>query len=152
MLLNIIYFDLFKYKKDNKTAIWWAVERGRIDVVKYLLQFNPDVEVGGGEDDDTPLLLATKRKRVGIVYELIKYGAKLSSTDRVKIFFFSRKYLFNYCLSSMEIIVYILLYVIVVEILRIFYFQIHVIQNIYIDLINVVKHHIKLMLVYKRVF
>lgn len=37
----------------------------------------------GGPDDDTPLLLATKRKRVGIVYELIKYGAKLSSVDRV---------------------------------------------------------------------
>ncbi len=73
-------------QKENKTAIWWAVERGRLDVVKYLLQFNPDVEVGGGEDDDTPLLLATKRKRVAIVYELIKYGAKLASTDRVEIF------------------------------------------------------------------
>jgi ankyrin repeat protein len=74
---------LFFSIKDNKTAIWWAVERGRLDVVKYLLQFNPDVEVGGGDDDDTPLLLATKRKRVAIVYELIKSGAKLSSVDRV---------------------------------------------------------------------
>lgn len=53
-------------------------------MVKYLLQFNPDVEVAGGEDDDSPLLLATKRKRVAIVYELIKYGAKLSSVDRVR--------------------------------------------------------------------
>ncbi len=59
------------------------MERGRLDVVKYLLHYNPDVEVPGGPDDDTPLLLATKRKRVGIVYELIKYGAKLSSVDRV---------------------------------------------------------------------
>ncbi|CAF1241410.1 unnamed protein product [Adineta ricciae] len=74
--------DINAIGAENKTAIWWAVERGRLDVVKYLLQFNPDVEVGGGEDDDTPLLLATKRKRVAIVYELIKYGAKLSSTDR----------------------------------------------------------------------
>ncbi len=69
--------------QENKTAIWWAVERGRLDVVKYLLHYNPDVEVPGGSDDDTPLLLATKRKRVGIVYELIKYGAKISSVDRV---------------------------------------------------------------------
>ncbi|CAF1462733.1 unnamed protein product [Rotaria magnacalcarata] len=67
---------------ENKTAIWWAVECGRLGVVKYLLQYSPDVEVAGGHDDDTPLLLATKRKRVGIVYELIKYGAKLSSVDR----------------------------------------------------------------------
>ncbi|CAF1117906.1 unnamed protein product [Rotaria sp. Silwood1] len=74
--------DINAIGADNKTAIWWAVERGRLDVVKYLLQFNPDVEVAGGEDDDTPLLLATKRKRVAIVYELIKYGARLSSTDR----------------------------------------------------------------------
>ena len=43
-------------------------------------------------DDDTPLLLATKRKRVGIVYELIKYGAKLSSADRVK---FLQNYIFQ---------------------------------------------------------
>jgi len=86
-LSNIAYFKI----KENKTAIWWAVDRGRLDVVKYLLQFNPDVEVGGGEDDDTPLLLATKRKRVAIVYELIKYGAKLSSTDRVE-FFTLKKY------------------------------------------------------------
>ncbi|CAF3425386.1 unnamed protein product [Rotaria sp. Silwood1] len=64
------------------TAIWWSVERGRLNVVKYLLQYNPDVEVAGGPDDDTPLLLATKRKRVGIVYELIKYGARLSSVDQ----------------------------------------------------------------------
>ncbi|CAF3900552.1 unnamed protein product [Rotaria sp. Silwood2] len=74
--------DINAIGADNKTAIWWAVERGRLDVVKYLLQFNPDVEVVGGEDDDTPLLLATKRKRVAIVYELTKYGARLSSTDR----------------------------------------------------------------------
>jgi len=58
-------------------------------VVKHLLQFNPDVEVGVGEDDDTSLLLATKGKRVAIVYELIKHGAKLSSTDRVKSLCFS---------------------------------------------------------------
>ncbi|CAF4647468.1 unnamed protein product, partial [Rotaria magnacalcarata] len=74
--------DINAVGAENKTAIWWAVERGRLDVVKYLLQFNPDVEVPGGEDDDTPLLLATKRKRVAIIYELIKYGARLSSTDR----------------------------------------------------------------------
>ncbi|CAF0782612.1 unnamed protein product [Rotaria sordida] len=74
--------DINAIGADNKTAIWWAVERGRLDVVKYLLQFNPDVEVVGGEDDDTPLLLAAKRKRVAIVYELIKYGARLSATDR----------------------------------------------------------------------
>jgi len=59
------------------------VERGRLDIVKHLLHYSPDVEVPGGPNDDTPLLLATKRKRVGIVYELIKYGAKLSSVDRV---------------------------------------------------------------------
>ena len=58
-------------------------------MVKYLLQYNPDVEVFGGPDDDTPLLLATKRKRVGIVYELIKSGAKLSSVDRVRSLPFS---------------------------------------------------------------
>lgn len=60
------------------------MERGRLNVVKHLLQYNPDVEVAGGPDEDTPLLLATKRKRVGIVYELIRYGAKLSSVDRVR--------------------------------------------------------------------
>ena len=76
--------SLWRTLQESKTAIWWAVERGRLDVVKYLLQFNPDVEVAGGEDDDSPLLLATKRKRVAIVYELIKYGAKLSSVDRVR--------------------------------------------------------------------
>ncbi|CAF2870557.1 unnamed protein product [Rotaria sp. Silwood2] len=74
--------DINAIGAENKTAIWWAVERGRLNVVKYLLQYNPDVEVSGGSDDDTPLLLATKRKRVGIVYELIKYGAKLSSVDQ----------------------------------------------------------------------
>ena len=52
--------------------------------MKYLLQYQPDIEVPGGLDNDTPLLLATKRKRVGIVYELIKHDAKLSSVDRVK--------------------------------------------------------------------
>ncbi|CAF0763759.1 unnamed protein product [Rotaria sordida] len=74
--------DINAIGAENKTAIWWAVECGRLDVVKYLLHYNPDVEVSGGPDDDTPLLLATKRKRVGIVYELIKYGARLSSVDR----------------------------------------------------------------------
>ncbi|CAF0790019.1 unnamed protein product [Adineta steineri] len=74
--------DIDAIGADNKTALWWAVERGRVNVVKHLLQYNPDVEVSGGPDDDTPLVLATKRKRVGIVYELIKYGARLSSVDR----------------------------------------------------------------------
>ncbi|CAF3458151.1 unnamed protein product [Rotaria sp. Silwood1] len=74
--------DINAIGAENKTAIWWAVERGRLNVVKYLLQYNPDVEVAGGPDDDTPLLLATKRKRVAIVYELIKYGARLSSVDQ----------------------------------------------------------------------
>jgi len=55
-----------------------------LNIVKYLLHYNPDIEVGGGPDDDTPLLLAAKRKRVGIVYELVKYGAKISSVDRVR--------------------------------------------------------------------
>ena len=121
-------------------------------MVKYLLQFNPDVEVGGGEDDDTPLLLATKGKRVAIVYELIKHGAKLSSTDRVKsLFFYSSKSNIR-SLSSTEIIVFTLLYVIAVEILQIFSCPIHVIRNIYIDRINEGKHHIKSMLVYRKVF
>ena len=76
------------------------MERGRLDVVKYLLQFNPDVEMGGGEDEDTPLLLATKRKRVAIVYELIKYGAKLSSTDRVSCCFLVSETRFNRTFSA----------------------------------------------------
>lgn len=102
--------------QENKTAIWWAVERGKLDVVKYLLQFNPDVEIAGGEDDDTPLLLATKRKRVAIVYELIKHGAKLSSVDRVSqlplCFVFLNTFLLNmksisfYICFSMETIAY----------------------------------------------
>ncbi|CAF1132327.1 unnamed protein product [Didymodactylos carnosus] len=67
---------------ENKTVVWWAVERGKLEILKYLLQFNPDVEICAGEEEDTPLLLATKRKRVAMVYELIKYGAKLSAVDR----------------------------------------------------------------------
>jgi hypothetical protein len=117
--------------------------------VKYLLQFTPDVEVGGGEDDDTPLLLATKGKRVAIVYELIKHGAKLSSTDRVRCL---SSQSMAYRFRSMEIIVFTLLYAIAVEILQIFSYLILVIRNIYIDPINAVKLHIKLMLVYRKVF
>lgn len=122
-------------------------------MVKYLLQFNPDVEVGGGDDDDTPLLLATKGKRVAIVYELIKHGAKLSSTDRVKFFFFF--FLLNQSnilFFSMEIIAFTSLYAIAVEILQIFSYPIPVIRNTYIDPINAVKLRIKLMLVYRKVF
>ncbi|CAF1032924.1 unnamed protein product [Adineta ricciae] len=74
--------DINAIGADNKTAIWWAVECGRKNIVTHLLQYKPDVEVPGGPDDDTPLLLATKRKRVGIVFELIRYGARLSSVDR----------------------------------------------------------------------
>lgn len=84
-------------------------------MVKYILQFNPNVEVSGGEDDDTPLVLATKGKRVAIVYELIKHGAKLSSTDRVRLLFFEKTTILS--LPSMEIIVFTLIYVIAVEIL-----------------------------------
>ena len=62
------------------------MECGRKNIVTHLLQYKPDVEVSGGPDDDTPLLLATKRKRVGIVFELIRYGARLSAVDRVRLF------------------------------------------------------------------
>jgi ankyrin repeat protein len=84
MNIRACSFALLISCQENRTAIWWAVEQGRVNLVKYLLEYHPDIEVPGGPDDDTPLLLATKLKRVGIVYELIKHGAKLSSVDRVR--------------------------------------------------------------------
>ena len=115
------------------------------------MENRPDIEVPGGPDDDTPLLLATKRKRVGIVYELIKHGAKLSSVDRVRtlVRFHSRAII---SLLRLVTIVCTSLCAIEVEILLISFCRILDMPSISIDRTNAVKRRTKSMPVSKRVF
>ena len=125
------------------------MEQGRLHIVKYLLEHRPDIEVPGGPDDDTPLLLAAKRKRVGIVYELIKHGAKLSSVDRVGKFI--RLDLQFPMSSRLVTTVFTLPYGIAVGISLIFSFPILDMPSISIDRTNAAKHRIRSMRVCRRV-
>jgi len=60
-----------KLDKDGRTMLMLAE---RIDIVKYLLSFNPNIEY---EDDDgyTALTYASVRDHIDIAALLIKYGA-----------------------------------------------------------------------------
>ncbi|MBX9890580.1 MAG: ankyrin repeat domain-containing protein, partial [Amoebophilaceae bacterium] len=72
-------------QKDNwgKTALYFAVENGHLDMVKYLLE-QPSIEIDGSENKvgTTPLMIAVEFKHTNIVQLLLDKGASLGLLDK----------------------------------------------------------------------
>ena len=75
------YADLDVKGKENKTALYNAVEKDHVDVVKLLLSANSDLEIMAA-DGNTALLRAVKNRNPDIVKILLDRKAKLSTADR----------------------------------------------------------------------
>ena len=66
---------------DNKTCLYWAVEKNHPSIVKILLATNPDLEVASTEGN-TPLLRAVKNRNTEIVQMLLDRKAKVTAVDK----------------------------------------------------------------------
>ena len=66
---------------DNKTCLYWAVEKNQAGIVKILLATNPDLETVSA-DGNTPLLKAVKNRNAEIVQILLEKKAKVTATDK----------------------------------------------------------------------
>lgn len=75
------YADVDILGKDRKTAIYVAVEKGNVSIVKLLLTCNPDLELAT-KDGDTPILKAVRSRNSEIVQLLIDKKAKVSAADK----------------------------------------------------------------------
>ncbi len=101
------------YLKDNKTALYWAVEKGHLAILKLLLDYNASKEIPNKvcglrnkrlwscdqvafcccdlsccvscrhQDGDTPLMKAVRGRNTEIVERLVLHGAKVSAVDKV---------------------------------------------------------------------
>lgn len=75
------YADVDIAGKERKTAIYIAVEKGNVAIVKMLLNANPDLEITS-KDGDTPLLKAVKSRHAEIVQLLLDKKAKVYALDK----------------------------------------------------------------------
>lgn len=69
------------FLKERKTALYSAVEKGHIEVIKALLKANANVELCT-RDGDTPLMKAVRGRRVQAVRLLLDRKARVSPVDR----------------------------------------------------------------------
>ena len=75
------YADVDSRGNDNKTCLYWAVEKNHPGIVKILLATNPDLEVASREGN-TPLLRAVKNRNTEIVQMLLEKKAKVTAVDK----------------------------------------------------------------------
>ena len=66
---------------DNKTCLYWAVEKNQAGIVKTLLATNPDIELVSA-DGNTPLLRAVKNRNTDTVQLLLEKKAKVTAVDK----------------------------------------------------------------------
>ena len=66
---------------DNKTCLYWAVEKNQVGIVKTLLATNPDIELVSA-DGNTPLLRAVKNRNTDTVQLLLEKKAKVTAVDK----------------------------------------------------------------------
>ena len=71
----------FHQGNDNKTCLYYAVEKNHSNIVKILLASNPDLEITS-LDGNTPLLKAVKNRSSEIVQMLLEKKAKVSAVDK----------------------------------------------------------------------
>ncbi|KAI5733867.1 hypothetical protein M8J76_017093 [Diaphorina citri] len=65
----------------GKTAVYTAVEKGNVPILKLLLTANPDLEIAT-KDGDTPLLKAVKTRNLEAIQMLIDKKAKITAVDK----------------------------------------------------------------------
>ena len=66
---------------DNKTCLYWAVEKNQVGIVKTLLATNPDIELVSA-DGNTPLLRAVKNRNTDTVQLLLEKKANVTAVDK----------------------------------------------------------------------
>jgi len=73
--------DLAKKDKHNMTALHRAVSIGHLQITEELLKQHVDVNVRGGESEETPLISAVKSGDKTVVQMLLSKDANVSLTD-----------------------------------------------------------------------
>lgn len=69
---------------DNRgwTPLHTAAARGETEILEYLLNTRPDIEIKGKEgNEDTPLALAARNGQTGSVRALLRFGADIHARD-----------------------------------------------------------------------
>jgi ankyrin repeat protein len=76
------YCDVDQTDKSGRTALHWAVERGHEGVVEVLVtHYHASVDILSFESE-SPLMLAVAVNRLGLVKQLLSYGAQTQHTNR----------------------------------------------------------------------
>jgi hypothetical protein len=69
-------------RSNGTTALHSACSRGYFEIVQYLVENGADMNIRGGEDNDTPLIWAVYNERNNISKFLIDNGANINSRDK----------------------------------------------------------------------
>ena len=67
--------------QERKTALYWAVEKNHVHVVKSLLTADPNLEIATKEGD-TPLLKSVRNRSLEIVQLLLDKKARVTAADK----------------------------------------------------------------------
>ena len=67
--------------QERKTALYWAVEKSHVSIVRSLLNADPNLEIAT-KDGDTPLLRAVRNRHLEIVQMLLDKKARVTAADR----------------------------------------------------------------------
>jgi len=64
------------------TALHYASSRGYLEIVQLLVESGADVNVRGGDDNDTPLIWAVYNERNAVAKYLVDKGANINARDK----------------------------------------------------------------------
>jgi ankyrin repeat protein/S1-C subfamily serine protease len=76
-------FDIFGHTANGSTLLHLSVEKGRVELTKFLIRSGADVNAKGGSWDRSPLHLAAKHGQTEILKLLIKAGADVNGRNRI---------------------------------------------------------------------
>ena len=84
-MLRTLLESYFKRSIDSRdafdqTALMYATERGRIDLVEILLENGSDTEIKNS-DNETALIIASRLDNVSIIAVLLKAGADIEAAN-----------------------------------------------------------------------
>jgi ankyrin repeat protein len=69
---------------DNNTALYYAVSKGHLDVVRKLIARGADINIKNNELDKTALHTASVQGHINVVRELIAQGADINIQSKIK--------------------------------------------------------------------
>ena len=69
-------------RSNGTTALHTACSRGYFEIVQYLVENGADINVRGGDENDTPLIWAVYNERNNISKFLVDKGANINARDK----------------------------------------------------------------------